>query len=117
MSHAITVDDLPPSTAEFVRGQGRARGLADPLPAVTHGLRTDEETMNRESRGGPTSDRYVVEMLLTPDLLVISYRDGAVEDDPAAQVSFHRLYQVEFSPLPAELLELAPILRRAGLMP
>ncbi|MFC5142484.1 hypothetical protein ACFPK1_29960 [Actinomycetospora rhizophila] len=96
MSHAITVDDLPPSFAEFVRGQGRARGLDDPLPAVTHGLRTDEETMNRESRGGPTSDRYVVEMLLTPDLLIVAHRQSDdAETDPGARVRFHRLEQLE----------------------
>ncbi|MDD7941668.1 hypothetical protein PHK61_24920 [Actinomycetospora lutea] len=95
MSHAITVDDLPASTAEFVRGQGRARGLADPLGAVTHGLRTEEETMNRESRGGPTSQRFVVEMLLTPELLIVAHRQSDDADtDPGARVRFHRLDQV-----------------------
>ena len=99
MSHAIVVDDLPPSTAEFVRGEGRARGLADPLPAVTHGLRTEEETMNRESRGGPTSQRFVVEMLLTPELLIVAHRQGDdAETDPGARVRFHRLDQVEIAP-------------------
>ncbi|GAA4928904.1 hypothetical protein EV188_101486 [Actinomycetospora succinea] len=96
MSHAITVDDLPPSTAEFVRGEGRARGLADVLADVTHGLRTDEETMNRESRGGPTSDRYVVEMLLTPELLIVAHRQSDdAETDPGARVRFHPLDQLE----------------------
>ncbi|MEJ2865434.1 hypothetical protein [Actinomycetospora flava] len=98
MSHAIAVGDLPASTAEFVRGQGRARGLADPLAAVTHGLRTEEETMNRESRGGPTSQRFVVEMLLTPELLIVAHRQSDDADtDPGARVRFHRLDQVEIA--------------------
>jgi hypothetical protein len=98
MSHAIGVDDLPMSTAEFVRGEGRAKGLADPLPTVTHGLRTEEETMNRESRGGPVSDRHVVEMLLTPELLIVAHRQSDdAETDPGARVRFHRLDQVEIA--------------------
>lgn len=98
MSRTITVDDLPPSTAELVRGQARARGVADPLPTVTHGLRTEELTMNRASRGGPTSDRHVVEMLLTPELLVVAHRrSDDAGTDPGARVRFHALDQVEIA--------------------
>lgn len=96
MSQAITVADLPPSFAALVSGQGRRLGLDDPLPAVTHGLRTDEETMERRSRRGPTSSRHVVEMLLTPELLVVVHRDSDdAETDPGARVRFHRLDQLE----------------------
>jgi hypothetical protein len=105
-SRTLAVRDLPQHTAAFIRGQGAVRGLSrDPLAEVTHGLRTDEETIKKRLFGAPRTKRRTVEMLLTPDLLIISYRDGSDEDvDPAAQVSFNRLYQLEFSAAPAELL-------------
>lgn len=120
-SRDIAVAHLPTATAAYIREQGAVRGLfRDPLTEVTHALRTDETTTRRRLFGGTRTSVRTVEMLLTPDLLVISYRDGAVEVDPAAQVSFHRLHQVEFAPLPAELLERAggaSVAVPAGLMP
>jgi hypothetical protein len=108
-SRAVTVHQLPPHTAESIREQGAVRGLfRDPLPEVTHGLRSDEDTTKKRLFGGARTTRRTVEMLLTPELLIVSYRDGDdAEVDPAAQVSFHRLYQLEFSMLPAELLDRA----------
>ncbi|GAA4928838.1 hypothetical protein EV188_101497 [Actinomycetospora succinea] len=121
-SRAIAAGQLPAATAAFIREQGAVRGLfRDPLVEVTHALRTDETTTKRRLFGGTRTSVRTVEMLLTPDLLVVSYRDGARDgEDPAAQVSFHRLYQIEFAPLPSELLERAggaKVAVPAGLMP
>ncbi|GAA4893533.1 hypothetical protein [Actinomycetospora straminea] len=123
-SRAVTVRQLPPATAAFISEQGAVRGLfRDPLPEVTHALRTDEVTTRKRLFGGARTSVRTVEMLLTPDLLIVSYRDGSDGDarpDPAAQVSFHRLGQLEFAPLPSELLERAGHARVAvpdGLMP
>ncbi|MEJ2865444.1 hypothetical protein [Actinomycetospora flava] len=121
-SRAIAVGQLPAATAAFIREQGALRGLfRDPLVEVTHALRTDETTTKKRLFGGARTSVRTVEMLLTPDLLVVSYRDGTTDaEDPAAQVSFHRLYQVEFSPLPSELLDRAAgakLAVPAGLMP
>ncbi|PVZ14727.1 hypothetical protein [Actinomycetospora cinnamomea] len=110
-SGAVTVDDLPPVTVAFIRRQGTTRGLdRDPLAEVTHGLRVDEETMNRQ-RVGPRSQRHTTELLLTPELLIISYRQGsddAPHVDPAARVGFHRLDQLEVAVPAAGLQKRAP---------
>jgi len=121
-SRAVTVQQLPPHTAAYIREQGAVRGLfRDPLAEVTHGLRTDEQTTKKRLFGGTRTKVRTVEMLLTPELLVVSYRDGGDDDvDPAAQVGFHRLHQLEFSMLPAELLDRArgaPIETPNGLLP
>lgn len=103
-TRAVTVDDLPPATAAFVRAQAARRGLAgDPLAEVTHILRTDEETLTR-LRSGPRVEHHTTEVLLTPELLIIAYRQGSdegyLEVDPAARVSFHRLDQLELAAPP-----------------
>ncbi|MEJ2885575.1 hypothetical protein [Actinomycetospora aeridis] len=120
-SRAIAVGQLPAATAAFISEQGAVRGLfRDPLAEVTHALRTDETTTRRRLFGGAKTSVRTVEMLLTPDLLVVSYRDGTVDEDLAAQVSFHRLNQIEFAPLPSELLDRAAgakLAVPAGLMP
>jgi hypothetical protein len=102
LAGAITVDDLPAATAAFVRRQAAARGYeGDPLDGVTHGLRTDEDTMER-LRSGPRVEHHTTELLLSPELLVIAYRQGHDDRydqvDPAARVSFHRLDQLEVAP-------------------
>ena len=99
LTGAITVDDLPAATVAFIRKQAAAKGLdGDPLDGVTHGLRTDEDTMERLS-SGPRTEHHTTEMLLSPQLLIISYRQGHDDRydrvDPAARVGFHRLEQVE----------------------
>jgi hypothetical protein len=110
-SWAVTADDVPPATAAFIRRQGTTRGLdRDPLAEVTHGLRVDEETMARRPVG-PRSERHTTEMLLTPELLIISYRQGtddAPHVDPNARVSFHRLDQVEVATPTVGLAKRAP---------
>lgn len=111
LTRVVTVDDLPPATAAFIREQAAARGLErDPLPEVTHGLRTDEETLQRQRRG-PSTVRHTWELLLTPELLIVSYREGgddAAVVDPAAKVGFHRLDQLELAAPPAALAAEAP---------
>lgn len=110
-SWAVTVDDLPPATAAFIRRRGAVHGLdRDPLAEVTHGLRVDEETMSRQ-RAGPRSERHTTELLLTPELLIVSYRQGdddAPHVDPAARVGFHRLDQLEVTVPAVGLQERAP---------
>ncbi|CAA9266550.1 MAG: hypothetical protein AVDCRST_MAG54-2758 [uncultured Actinomycetospora sp.] len=111
-SWAVTADDVPPATAAFIRRQGTTRGLdRDPLAEVTHGLRVDEETMARRPVG-PRSERHTTEMLLTPELLIISYRQGvddtALHVDPNARVSFHRLDQLEVAKPTVGLAKRAP---------
>jgi hypothetical protein len=102
---AITVEDLPAATAAFIRRQAAERGLeGDPLAGVTQGLRTDEETFER-LRTGPRVEHHTTEMLLTPELLIIAYRQGGDDHprvDPAARVSFHRLDQLEVVPPTAQ---------------
>lgn len=111
-SRAVTGDDVPPAMATFIRRQGTMRGLdRDPLAEVTHGLRVDEETMSRRPVG-PRSERHTTEMLLTPELLIISYRRGADDDaphvGPDARVSFHRLDQLEVATPTVGLAKRAP---------
>ena len=102
------------------------RGLRDPLPEVTHGLRSDEEKTKKRLFGGPRTTRHTVEMLLTPELLVVTDRDGDEGDhgddeaEPAAQVGFHRLDQLDFAAVPAEVLARATgtaVAVPEGLMP
>lgn len=103
----LTVEELPPAMAAFIRTQAELRGLdRDPLPETTHGLRTDEETLGPRPGGrGLQTERHTVEMLLTPELLIISYReggdDGGERIGPTARVSFHRLAELEVATPPA----------------
>ncbi|MHC1560171.1 hypothetical protein ACR9E3_14535 [Actinomycetospora sp. C-140] len=105
LTGAITVEDLPAATAAFIRKQAAAKGLdGDPLDGVTHGLRTDEDSLERLS-SGPRTEHHTTEMLLSPRLLIISYRQGHDDTydrvDAAARVSFHRLDQLEVvTPVP-----------------
>jgi len=110
----LTVADLPPATAAFIRRQATTRGLDDdPLAAVTHGLRTDEDTLGPRPDGrGLQTERHTVEVLLTPDLLIISYREGGDDDGaevgPTARVSFHPLAGLELVTPPTGLQKRAP---------
>jgi hypothetical protein len=103
----LTVEELPPAMAAFIRTQAELRGLdRDPLPETTHGLRSDEETLGPRPGGrGLQTERHTVEMLLTPELLIISYReggdDGGERIGPTARVSFHRLAELEVATPPA----------------
>ena len=88
---------------------GAVCGLRDPLPEVTHGLRSDEEKTKKRLFGRSRTTRHTVDMLLTPELLVVADRDGGADgaDDevkPAVQVGFHGLDQLDFAAAPAELL-------------
>lgn len=101
----LTVEELPPGTAAFIRSQAELRGLdRDPLADTTHGLRTDEETLGPRPGGrGLQTERHTTEMLLTPELLIISYREGDDRGDepgPTARVSFHRLAELEVAAPP-----------------
>jgi hypothetical protein len=105
-SRAITVDELAPATAASVREQGARHALGDPLPEVTHGLRSDEVRTRKRLFGGPRTTRHTVELLLTAELLVIADRDGGDEEAPA-QVGLHPLDQLDFAAVTAELLAAA----------
>ena len=103
----LAVEELPPAMAAFIRTQAELRGLdRDPLPETTHGLRTDEETLCPRPGGrGLQTERHTVEMLLTHELLIISYREGGDDSGerigPTARVSFHRLAELEVATPPA----------------
>jgi hypothetical protein len=100
-SRAVTVGELAPATAAAVREQAAVHGLGDPLPEVTHALRCDEEKTTKRLFGGPRTTRHTVEALLTPELLIVADRDG---DEADAQVGLHRLDQLDFAAVAAELL-------------
>jgi len=95
-SRVIGVHGLPGPVISLIQEQAEVRGLArDPLPAVTHGLRTDEVDAGGRWFGRGRARRHAVELLLTPDVLVVTERDPDRDRDPDAQVTFHRLQQLE----------------------
>ncbi|MHC1559270.1 hypothetical protein ACR9E3_09945 [Actinomycetospora sp. C-140] len=98
-SRAIAADDLTPAAAARVREQAAQHDRGDPLPDVTDGLRVDEEATTTRLFRTPRTTRSEVELLLTPELLVVV--DHAADHD---EVALHPLRQVEFSAAPAELL-------------
>jgi len=99
-SRVIGVHGLPTPTISLIQEQAQVRGLfRDPLPEVTHGLRTDEVIGAGRWFGRGRTRRHAVELLLTPDVLVVSDRDPDHDGlDPDAQVTFHRLHQLEVTP-------------------
>jgi hypothetical protein len=98
-SRALAVHDLPPATATFLRDRAAQHDLGDPLAEVTHGLRSDEEITKKRPFGAPRTTSRQVEMLLTPELLIVV--DHEADQD---RVGFHSLDQLEFTAAPAELL-------------
>jgi hypothetical protein len=103
-SRVIGVHGLPTPVISLIQEQAEVRGLfRDPLPAVTHGLRTDtvRAAARRFGRGRPR--RHAVELLLAPDVLVVCDRDPDSDGtDPDTQVAFHRLQQVEVTATDAD---------------
>ncbi|PVZ15010.1 hypothetical protein [Actinomycetospora cinnamomea] len=96
-SRVIGVHGLPAPVISLIQEQAEARGLyRDPLPHVTHGLRTDEVVSAGRRFGRARPRRHATELLLTPDVLVVSDRDPDRDGaDPDAQVTFHHLHQIE----------------------
>lgn len=96
-SRVIGVHSLPTAVISLIQEQAEVRGLGrDPLPEVTHAVRTDVVvgTSGWFGRGRPR--RRTTELLLTPDVLVVTDRDPDRDGpDPDAQVAFHRLAQLE----------------------
>jgi hypothetical protein len=103
-SRVIGVHGLPTAVISLIQEQAEVRGLfRDPLPEVTHGLRTDivSAGVRRFGRGRPR--RHAVELLLTPDVLVVCDRDPDSDGiGPDTQVTFHRLQQVEVNAADAD---------------
>jgi hypothetical protein len=96
-SRVIGVHGLPAPVISLIQEQAEVRGLfRDPLPEVTHGLRTDLVSAGKRWFGRGRPRRHAVELLLTPDVLVVCDRDPDSDGiDPDTQVTFHRLQQVE----------------------
>ena len=96
-SRVIGVHSLPTAVISLVQEQAEVRGLVrDPLPEVTHAVRTDEVVESGRWFGRSRTRRRTVELLLTPDVLVVTDRDPDREGpDPDAQVTFHRVHQLE----------------------
>ncbi|HSK58711.1 MAG TPA: hypothetical protein VK935_06625 [Actinomycetospora sp.] len=103
-SRVIGVHGLPTPVISLIQEQAEVRGLfRDPLPDVTHGLRTDvvRAAARRFGRGRPR--RHAVELLLTPNVLVVCDRDPDSDGiDPDTRVTFHRLQQVEVTATDAD---------------
>jgi hypothetical protein len=96
-SRVIGVHSLPTSVISMIQEQAEVRGLVrDPLPEVTHAVRTDVVAGSGRWFGRSRPRRIATEMLLTPDVLVVTERDPDRDGpDPDAQVTFHRLQQLE----------------------
>lgn len=91
----IGVHSLPTAVISLIKEQSAVRGLyRDPLPDVTHAVRTEIVTGTTGWFGRGRTRRVATELLLTPDVLVVTDRDPDVPDADA-QVTFHRLEQLE----------------------
>jgi hypothetical protein len=103
-SRVIGVHGLPTPVISLIQEQAEVRGLfRDPLPEVTHGLRTDVVSAGGRWFGRGRPRRHAVELLLTPDVLVVCDRDPDSDGiDPDTQVAFHRLQQVEVTAAAAD---------------
>jgi hypothetical protein len=103
-SRVIGVHGLPTTVISLIQEQAEVRGLfRDPLPDVTHGLRTDVVRAATRRFGRGRLSRHAVELLLTPDVLVVCDRDPDSDGiDPGTQVTFHRLQQVEVTAVDAD---------------
>lgn len=102
-SRVIGVHSLPTAVISLVQEQAEVRGLfRDPLPEVTHAVRTDEVVASGRWLGRSRTRRRTVELLLTPDVLVVTDRDPDRDGiDPDAQVTFHRVHQLEVTAVDA----------------
>ncbi|CAA9280184.1 MAG: hypothetical protein AVDCRST_MAG54-3540 [uncultured Actinomycetospora sp.] len=103
-SRVIGVHGLPTPVISMIQEQSEVRGLfRDPLPDVTHGLRTDVVSAGGRWFGRGRPRRHAVELLLTPDVLVVCDRDPDSDGiDPDTQITFHRLQQVEVTTADAD---------------
>ncbi|GAA4910087.1 hypothetical protein EV188_10189 [Actinomycetospora succinea] len=94
-SRVIGVHSLPTAVISLIKEQAAVRGLyRDPLPEVTHAVRTELVTGTTGWFGRGREKRRATELLLTPDVLVVTDRDPDAPDADA-QVTFHRLNQLE----------------------
>ncbi|MHC1559605.1 hypothetical protein ACR9E3_11645 [Actinomycetospora sp. C-140] len=96
-SRVIGVHSLPIAVISLIREQAQQRGLVrDPLPEVTHAVRTDVVASAGRFFGRGRARHTFTEMLLTPDVLVVVDRDPERDGvDPDLQLAFHRLHQLE----------------------
>ncbi|MEJ2885230.1 hypothetical protein [Actinomycetospora aeridis] len=95
-SRVIGVHSLPSAVISLIQEQAEVRGLRhDPLPEVTHAVRTDVVTGSSGWFGRGRPRRRTTEMLLTSEVLVVTEHDPDREDAGDAQVTFHRLHQLE----------------------
>jgi hypothetical protein len=103
-SRVIGVHGLPTPVISLIQEQAEVRGLVrDPLPDVRHGLRTDVVSAAGRWFGRGRTRRHAVELLLTPDVLVVCERDPDSDGiDPDTRITFHRLQQVEVTAADAE---------------
>lgn len=91
----IGVHSLPTAVISMIKEQAGVRGLSrDPLPEVTHAVRTEVVTGTTGWFGRGRQRRHATELLLTPDVLVVTERDPD-GSDADAQVTFHRLHQLD----------------------
>ncbi|MDD7938309.1 hypothetical protein PHK61_07745 [Actinomycetospora lutea] len=94
-SRVIGVHSLPMAVISLIKEQAAVRGLyRDPLPEVTHAVRTELVTSTTGWFGRGRQRRRAIELLLTADVLVVTDRDPDGPDTDA-QVTFHRLQQLE----------------------
>jgi len=94
-SRVIGVHSLPTAVISLIKEQATVRGLyRDPLPEVTHAVRTELVTGTTGWFGRGRQRRRATELLLTPDVLVVTDRDPDAPDADA-QVTFYRLGQLE----------------------
>lgn len=103
-SRVIGVHSLPTDVISLIQEQAEVRGLVrDPLPEVVHAVRTDVATSSGRWFGRGRPRRVTTELLLTPDVLVVTDRDPDRDGpDPEAQVTFHRLGQLEITTATSE---------------
>jgi hypothetical protein len=96
-SRVIGVHSLPMAVISLIKDQATQRGLVrDPLPEVTHAVRTDVAASSGRWFGRGRVRHTVTELLLTPDVLVVVDRDPEHDGlDPDLQLTFHRLGQLE----------------------
>jgi hypothetical protein len=103
-SRVIGVHSLPMAVISLIKDQAVARGLVrDPLPEVTHAVRTDVAAGSGRWFGRGRVRHVVTELLLTPEVLVVVDRDPERDGlDPDLQLTFHRLHQLEVTAEPEQ---------------
>lgn len=94
-SRVIGVHSLPTAVISLIKEQAATQGLyRDPLPDVTHAVRTELVTSTTGWFGRERRRRQDTELLLTADALVVVDRDPD-GSDADAEVTFHHLDQLE----------------------